>query len=244
MAWATTFTGKQVHYLEPSPDEIDIVDIITSLSRNHRFGGFSPLKITQHILEVASSMAREVREGGGSVQEQATAFLVGLLHDFPEYILLDVPTPMKRVLGTVYSQMEDCILECMLDKWGLAYDYALLEPMMKKHDSIAVHSEAIRYKMDGFVYDPATETHLPAVRRWVPEDAIQPFSEDVYNENQVSDMLAYRFVQCMVLTGRADLLPDWIKEEMKQYDVSVVNISEYDEMPSFFADGYPVLINP
>jgi hypothetical protein len=246
MAWATTYTGKQVYYFDPQPEQIDLVDIIISLSRNHRFGGFSPIKIAQHILEVASGMAREVAENGGSLQEQATAFLVGLLHDFPEYILLDVPTPMKRVLGSAYTNLEATLLRAILRKWNIELDYWRLEELMKKHDSIAVQSEAIRFKLDGHVFDYDTEEHVPTgVWRWVDPNAPQPYSDTVYDEDTVQDFLGYRFVQCMVLTGRAALLPEWLLRQMAEEaptpEQAMATITW--QLPSLFADETQVLVS-
>ena len=37
--WMLTFTGKRYHFLDPSLEEIDIVDIDHALSRKARFNG-------------------------------------------------------------------------------------------------------------------------------------------------------------------------------------------------------------
>lgn len=207
MSWATTASGRAVDYLATQPEQIELYDIITSLSRNHRFGGFSPLKIGQHDIEVAILMMDHVAARGAPLEEIAEAGLVGIIHDLPEYIVGDCPTPFKRILSPQFDHVEGNILEALLEKWNAKDIYhGKWNELLHFCDKKAVHSEAIRFKLDGWVMDFENFTLVPAPRRWVPEDAEQMFTQDVWTEEQVRMWLTFAINKLMLLTGRKQYL--------------------------------------
>lgn len=207
MSWATTASGRTVDYLATQPEQIEVFDIITSLSRNHRFGGFSPLKIGQHDVEVAILMMDAVAEAGGPLEDRAEAGLVGIIHDLPEYIVGDCPTPFKRILSPQFDHVEGNILEALLEKWQAKDIYhGKWNELLHQCDKKAVHSEAIRYKLDGWIMDFDTFTLVPAPRRWVPEDAEQMFAQTVWTEDETRMYLTFAINKLLLLTGRKELL--------------------------------------
>lgn len=108
----TTATGKRFHFEDPSPDEIDIVDIAYSLSHTNRWGGHCcpAFSVAQHSVMVADALLR----CGASQMIQ----LQGLMHDAAEAYLGDVPTPIKRKLPE-YMAMELLVTDVIFQKFGI-----------------------------------------------------------------------------------------------------------------------------
>lgn len=104
-----TFTGRRVHFLAPSPDEIDIDDIAHSLSYQCRFLGHTDCfySVAQHSVLVSEL----VPEGDA---------LWGLLHDAAEAYLGDLPAPIKRGPEMhAYRETEDRLLAAVALRFGL-----------------------------------------------------------------------------------------------------------------------------
>lgn len=107
--WIQTFTGRQFWPLDPSADDIDIVDIAHSLSMKCRFNGHSKVfySVAQHSRIV--SFLCPTRDA-----------LWGLLHDAAEAYLPDVARPIKGSL-VGFREIEDNILWCVAKRFGLSW---------------------------------------------------------------------------------------------------------------------------
>lgn len=94
-----TFSGQYVDTRRPRPETIKLVDIAHALGNLCRYGGhcqeFYP--VAQHAVFVS----RRVERRGGSLLDQ----LAALHHDDSEAYLMDIPRPMKPLLGKVYKQL-------------------------------------------------------------------------------------------------------------------------------------------
>lgn len=92
----TTASGRKVDYLKPR--NINLKDIALGLSRQPRYAGQTtkPYSVAQHCLLVAELIPKRR--------------LYALIHDAPEALLCDMPTPAKdamRELGsTAYDELE------------------------------------------------------------------------------------------------------------------------------------------
>lgn len=207
MSWATTRSGRAVSYRNPKPEQIEMFDIVTSLSRNHRFGGFSPLKIAQHDIEVAILMMWTAELEGYTKEKVAEAGLVGLIHDLPEFIIGDIPTPLKRELSPQITEIEEAQLNNMLTMWDMHVPYYVTwNDLLHRCDKIAVHSEATRFKLDGFELDFGALQWVSVPNKWVPLDAVQPFNHVVWGEEAARQYLSLAFAKLMRCTGRGHLL--------------------------------------
>jgi uncharacterized protein len=105
-----TYTGRLVHPMSPSPDEIDIHDIARSLANICRFLGHARrlYSVAQHSVLVSQLVP------------PADA-LWGLLHDASEAYLCDLPAPLKRLPEMEFYRIaEDRMLACVAMKFGLA----------------------------------------------------------------------------------------------------------------------------
>lgn len=87
MSQLTTWSGRKINYINPSPDEIHIIDIAVALSRECRFAGHA-----SHFYSVAQHSVLCSR-----IVPQALA-IEALLHDAAEAYIKDMPTPLKRLL--------------------------------------------------------------------------------------------------------------------------------------------------
>ena len=104
----TTFTGNAFWPLDPRPEDVDILDIAHSLSQQCRWGGHCDpfISVAEHCVRVSRLVP--LRHA-----------LWGLLHDAAEAYLVDLPTPIKRVIPT-YSAAEEEVLMVIAASFGLA----------------------------------------------------------------------------------------------------------------------------
>lgn len=123
-----TYTGKHVHALCPSPEEIDIDDIAHSLSQMCRFLGHTDgfHSIAQHSVLVSELVPRQDA-------------LWGLLHDASEAYLCDLPAPIKREPEmSFYRIAEDRLMLAICKRFGLQPE---MPEYVKVADKLAVATE-------------------------------------------------------------------------------------------------------
>lgn len=128
-AWITTFSGKKFHFLDPQPDEIDILDIAHALSLTCRFTGQCSefYSVAEHSIRVAKIVPKEYR-------------LHALLHDASEAYLPDIPRPMKAQLPE-FKIMENKILASIWARFAGWYDFSA-HNVVKEADNILLATEA------------------------------------------------------------------------------------------------------
>jgi len=128
--WVTTFTGKKFHFLDPQPEEIDIVDIAHSLSITCRFGGQCKefYSVAEHSIRMAEIVSEKYK-------------LLALLHDASEAYLPDLPRPMKAELPE-FKKMEKNILWAIWEKFMPGYPWGLFLDVIKEADNILLATEA------------------------------------------------------------------------------------------------------
>lgn len=107
-----TFYGKTIDYKNPTADQIDIRDIAHNLSQENRFLGKTkkPYSVAQHCV-LGSVILEEM-----GTPELALMFL---LHDAAEAYLKDIPTPLKKLLGSTYLSIEYAFQRVIYDKFNL-----------------------------------------------------------------------------------------------------------------------------
>ena len=103
-AWQRMLSGRRLDILDPSPLDIEIEDIAYGLARVSRWNGQTyghhSLSVAQHSVMVE----RLVRENAPKLGQKW--HLAALLHDAPEYVIGDLITPFKHVLGGIYQDIE------------------------------------------------------------------------------------------------------------------------------------------
>ena len=96
-AWQRMLSGRRLDLLNPSPLDIEIEDIAHGLARVARWNGQT---VGPHIFSVAQhSLLVEAIAGHFDQGIADAARLAILLHDAPEYVLGDVFSPFKVVIG-------------------------------------------------------------------------------------------------------------------------------------------------
>jgi 5'-deoxynucleotidase YfbR-like HD superfamily hydrolase len=139
-AWQRMLSGRRLDLLDPSPLDVEIEDVAHGLARvarwNGQTAGAHAFSVAQHALAVEAllpeSAARPLR-------------LAALLHDAPEYVVGDMITPFKAVLGPEYKAVEARLAAAVHLRFGLPGE---LPPAwrraIKTADKIAAYHEATR----------------------------------------------------------------------------------------------------
>ena len=141
-AWQRMLSGRRLDLLDPSPLDVEIEDIAHGLARVARWNGQT---IGPHIFSVAQhSLLVEKIAGlldpGVSAEER----LFMLLHDAPEYVIGDMISPFKAVIGEAYKSIEVRILSAILQRFSLPADPPQkLLLLCKKSDRAAAFFEAV-----------------------------------------------------------------------------------------------------
>lgn len=112
---------------------VDLGDIANALSKICRFAGHTKqfYSVAQHSMHVASLVSYL----GGTKEE----ILQALLHDAPEAYVVDVPTPLKRLLGSAYDFTEMKVWHAISDLFGVSRE---LSNLVHHADKLMVSVEA------------------------------------------------------------------------------------------------------
>src|ERR1700709_1826009 len=111
-------SGRRLDLLDPSPLDVEIEDIAHGLARVARWNGQTEgahiFSVAQHTLLVDTVARARWR----SLDQNAR--LVVLLHDAPEYVIGDMISPFKAVIGGAYKVVEKRLLAGIHIRLGFA----------------------------------------------------------------------------------------------------------------------------
>ncbi len=141
-AWQRMLSGRRLDLVDPSPLDVEIDDIAHGLARVARWNGQTigdhAFSVAQHSLFV-ERIALARRPGAPPRDRLAT-----LLHDAPEYVIGDMISPFKAVVGGDYKPVEERLLAAIHLRFGLpASLLKTLTASIKKADRIAAYWEAV-----------------------------------------------------------------------------------------------------
>ena len=141
-AWQRMLSGRRLDLLDPSPLDIEIEDIAHGLARVARWNGqtIGPaiFSVAQHSVLVEAIFG--TMEAGLPKAER----LAALLHDAPEYVVGDMISPFKAVIGGDYKAVEHRLLAAIHLRFGLPATLPeALTKRIKAADQIAAYLEAI-----------------------------------------------------------------------------------------------------
>jgi hypothetical protein len=115
--WQRMLSGRRLDLIDPSPLDIEIADIAHGLARVARWNGQTSgahiFSVAQHTLLVEAVM----RTHTPRIDERLR--LAALLHDAPEYVIGDMISPFKTVLGGDYKAVEQRLLSAIHIRFGL-----------------------------------------------------------------------------------------------------------------------------
>jgi uncharacterized protein len=168
-AWQRMLSGRRLDILDPSPLDIELSDIAHGLARVARWNGQTlgdfPFSVAQHsilVLEIFRTLDPEADE---------RALLYALLHDAPEYVMGDIISPFKIVMGGNYKEVEGRLQAAIYLRFALgAVPPAALMRRIKRADKEAAYFEAVR--LAGFDADEA--------RRFFGEPTVPTFDLDAF----------------------------------------------------------------
>ncbi|MBO0142457.1 HD family hydrolase [Agrobacterium sp. Ap1] len=134
-------SGRRLDLLDPSPLDVEIADIAHGLARVARWNGQTrgdhAFSVAQHCL-VVEEIFRRCNEAASFDALQMT-----LLHDAPEYVIGDMISPFKSVVGGGYKTVEARLEAAVHIRFGLPpHPTKELKALIKKADTVAAYFEA------------------------------------------------------------------------------------------------------
>ena len=175
-AWQRMLSGRRLDLLDPSPLDIEIEDIAHGLARVARWNGQTNgpqiFSVAQHSLLV-ERIAGMIDPG-----VPARWRLALLLHDAAEYVIGDIISPFKAVLGDSYKAVENRLLEAIHLRFSLpVVSPGGLVKLTKQADRAAAYIEAT--ELAGFtVADAEPFFGRPAVAMRNLSTLIEPISAE------------------------------------------------------------------
>lgn len=153
-AWQRMLSGRRLDLLDPSPLDIEISDIAHGLARVARWNGQTSgdhaFSVAQHSLLVEQIFRAIEPDASPDAQ------LAALLHDAPEYVIGDMISPFKSVVGGGYKSCEERLQHAIHLRFGLPAEIGQgLKKDIKRADQISAYFEATM--LAGFSISEATE---------------------------------------------------------------------------------------
>ena len=176
-AWQRMLSGRRLDLLDPSPLDVEIEDIAHGLARVARWNGQTNgahiFSVAQHCLLVETIARQRVRLDRKSR-------LAALLHDAPEYVIGDMISPFKSVIGDAYKAVEARLLAAIHLRFGLPPTLPKdLVALIKAADRTSAYLEATR--LAGFSAAEAGRFfgRAPKFSALIERDYLTPWPADV-----------------------------------------------------------------
>jgi 5'-deoxynucleotidase YfbR-like HD superfamily hydrolase len=172
-AWQRMLSGRRLDLLDPSPLDIEVSDIAHGLARVARWNGQTQgpniYSVAQHslLVETIARLSGPHR-------------LAALLHDAPEYVIGDMISPFKAVIGDAYKTVEARLMAAIHLRFGLPVVLpADLLALIKAADRAAAHLEATR--LAGFAKAEAARFfgRAPRLSAALERDYLTPWPADI-----------------------------------------------------------------
>ncbi|MDB5633971.1 MAG: Hydrolase [Tardiphaga sp.] len=174
-AWQRMLSGRRLDLLDPSPLDIEVADIAHGLARVARWNGQTHgphiFSVAQHTLLVEAVLREQLPRADRTVR------LAALLHDAPEYVIGDMISPFKAVIGGAYKVVEHRLLAAIHIRFGLPPVLAAeVTKQIKSADMGAAYLEATR--LAGFKEAEAKRLFGkdPGLPQAAEEDFLTPWS--------------------------------------------------------------------
>jgi len=192
-AWQRMLSGRRLDLLDPSPMDVELSDIAHGLARVARWNGQThgdhAFSVAQHSL-VVEQVFRLQNPDCSAVHCQ-----MALLHDAPEYVIGDMISPFKSVVGGGYKAVEQRLEAAIHLRFSLPpHPSATLKAQIKKADTVSAYFEATR--LAGF--SEAEAKKFFGQPRGVTADMIpiQPMAT-----SEVQALFAARFAEIEAMRG-------------------------------------------
>ena len=172
-AWQKMLSGRRLDIINPSPLDIEIEDIAHGLAFQARWNGQTRGKyvfsVANHSILVWNILLLENPKIKKKWQ------LISLLHDAPEYVIGDMISPFKAVIGDEYRSIEQRLQEAIHLRVGLPSVLPnSITKLIKKSDRLAAYLEATQ--LAGF--SEAKARRFFGNFRKIPHIKIKPCTAD------------------------------------------------------------------
>jgi uncharacterized protein len=153
-AWQRMLSGRRLNLLDPSPLDVEISDIAHGLARVARWNGQTygnhAFSVAEHSL-IVEDIAMMLKPDLPPHWRLAV-----LLHDAPEYVIGDMISPFKSVIGEAYKGVESRLQGAIHLRFGLpAAIPVAVKNLAKRADIICAYFEAV--ELAGFDEDEAAK---------------------------------------------------------------------------------------
>jgi len=193
-AWQRMLSGRRLDLLDPSPLDVEIEDIAHGLARVARWNGQTvgdyAFSVAQHSL-VVETLVRTLKPSTPPDMQ-----LAALVHDAPEYVVGDMISPFKAVLGGDYKEVEARLTRAIHLRFGLPAELpGSVKKLIKKADLMSAWLEAMqlagfsREESDRFFIAPPDGCHL----------SLEPLSP---GDAQAAFLERYQAIMSKIDTGR------------------------------------------
>jgi len=180
--WQRMLSGRRLDLLDPSPLDVELDDIAHGLARVARWNGQTK---GAHIFSVAQhSLLVEALARAKTPRLDVKGRLAVLLHDAPEYVVGDMISPFKVVIGDSYKAVEKRLLAAIHLRFGLPAKLPeTLTKLIKDADRQAAYLEATR--LAGFADEEARKFFgaPPKFSAALERDYLTPWSASTAKNN-------------------------------------------------------------
>ncbi|WP_439137270.1 HD domain-containing protein [Roseicyclus sp.] len=140
-AWQRMLSGRRLDLLDPTPVDIEIVDIAHGLAFVARWNGQTrgdyAYSVAEHSLLVEAICGRLKPDWSAKWR------LAALLHDAPEYVIGDMISPVKSAVGPGYGALDERLTAAIHLRFGLpAMLPAPVKALIKRADKLSAWLEA------------------------------------------------------------------------------------------------------
>ena len=139
--WQRMLSGRRLDLLDPSPLDVEIEDIAHGLSRVARWNGQTSGAQAYSVAEHSLLVERLVID-----LKETTPIkwrLAALLHDAPEYVIGDMISPFKAVIGADYKSCEARLQAAIHIRFGLPAELPTpVKALIKRADRLSAFFEA------------------------------------------------------------------------------------------------------
>lgn len=134
-------SGRRLDLLDPSPLDVEIEDIAHGLSRVARWNGQTAGPIAYTVAQHSVLVEQLVAKLDPDIPQRWR--LAALLHDAPEYVIGDMITPFKAIIGPGYKEIDARLINAIHIRFGLPGALpAKIEALIKRADRISAYLEA------------------------------------------------------------------------------------------------------
>lgn len=141
--WQRMLSGRRLDLAHPSPMDVEIEDIAHGLARVARWNGQTTGEHAFSVAEHSVLVEQICRQLDPALSPRHA--LTALLHDAPEYVIGDMISPFKALLGEGYKAVEARLQEAIHIRFELTpVTPQKLKRLIKRADLICAWHEAIQ----------------------------------------------------------------------------------------------------